>query len=418
MKMLSLLCSLVMVPITIDYLDTEHYGIWMAITSILYWFCFMDIGLGNGMRNYMAEAFARDDYEKASSYFSTAIILLTGIALVILLVALPVICLADLGRLFNTRIGGLTVVMTIAVVLSLVQFVAKNVGMVYIAMQRYAANDLIVFLGNITSVVIIFILTKTTTGNLSYVVTAALGAPTLLFLLAYIPLKRELPQLAVRVSAIDWGIARQIVGKGLGFFAIQITSCLVIFGSANVFISHYCGPEQVTVYNVSYKLFNLLIVAYTIFLSPLWNAYTDAYVKQDYAWLRSTFVRSLKMWGLSVLGGVALLAVSGWFFEKWVGDSVSIPFDVSACILVYVSAFNLNNCVTYLVNGLNKIRIQIVTSIVMTAAYLIAVLCIKGTWGIIGITLAMAGAYLLMATVHLYQCHLLLHGKARGIWDR
>ena len=30
-----LLCSLIMVPITLDYLDTENYGVWMAVTSIL-----------------------------------------------------------------------------------------------------------------------------------------------------------------------------------------------------------------------------------------------------------------------------------------------------------------------------------------------------------------------------------------------
>ena len=57
--------------------------------------------------------------------------------------------------------------------------------------------------------------------------------------------------------------AKKIIGKGLGFFIIQITSCLVIFGSANILISHYCGPEQVTIYNISYKLFNILICNYS-----------------------------------------------------------------------------------------------------------------------------------------------------------
>ncbi len=72
MKVAALACSLVMVPITIDYLNAENYGIWMAMTSILYWFAFFDVGLGNGMRNYLAEALSLGDYEKARSYFSTA----------------------------------------------------------------------------------------------------------------------------------------------------------------------------------------------------------------------------------------------------------------------------------------------------------------------------------------------------------
>jgi len=40
MKACSLLCSLIVVPITINYLNTENYGIWMAMTSIIYWFAF------------------------------------------------------------------------------------------------------------------------------------------------------------------------------------------------------------------------------------------------------------------------------------------------------------------------------------------------------------------------------------------
>ncbi len=54
MKIITLLCSLIIVPITIDYLTPEYYGIWIAMTSILYWFLFFYVGLGNCIRNYLA----------------------------------------------------------------------------------------------------------------------------------------------------------------------------------------------------------------------------------------------------------------------------------------------------------------------------------------------------------------------------
>ena len=421
MKVAVLLCSLVMVPITLNYLNAENYGIWMAMTSILYWFAFFDVGLGNGMRNYLSEAISRQDYIKARSYFSTAIFLLAIIAVLIGILSIIIIFQLDLNHIFNTHImsnKSLAYIMVVAISFSLIQFVAKNVGMVYIAMQRYAINDFIVFIGQLISTIIVYIITKTTESHLIYIVIAITSIPALVFILASIPLLKQHPQLKPSIKSIDFASAKKIIGKGLGFFIIQITSCLVIFGSANILISHYCGPEQVTVYNISYKLFNILIIIYTIIISPLWNAYTDASVKNDYAWIRKIFKKSIYLWAASLLLGLLMLLISGWFFKKWVGNSVDIPLGVSISILIYVCMFNFNNCVTYLINGLNKIKIQIITSILGTIIYLIAVcFFIKGTYGIYGISISMCVIYTLMSLVHLYQCNLLAKNKAHGIWN-
>lgn len=421
MKGCSLLCSLVMVPLTIDYLNPENYGIWMAMTSVLYWFVFMDIGLGNGMRNYLSIYFSQNDYGKARKCFATSMLLLTVIAVVIGLVVIPAIYVFDLNYVFSARhtsTATLSLSLTIAAVLSLLQFVIKNIGLVYAAMQKYAVYDFLLFLGNVFSVVVIYILTKTTEGSLPAVVATVTGIPVVVFLVAGFFMFRKYPALRPTRQSIDMSIGREIITKGLGFFFIQMTSCLFIFGSANLFIAHYCGPEQVTVYNVSFKLFNVLVIAYTILISPMWSAYTDAAVKGDWGWIRSCFRRSLLFWLASVAGGVVLLACSGWFFSVWIGDSVEIPFGVSVCILLYVCLLNLNNCATYLINGLNKIRIQMVSSFVVTVLYLGAIYVLKGSYGIIGISLSMVVAYLLMAMVHLYQCRLFIHQKARGIWNK
>lgn len=421
MKAGVLACSLIMVPITLDYLDAENYGIWMAMTSVLYWFAFFDVGLGNGMRNYMAEALSAGDKEKARSYFSTAMFILTGLAIVIAMVVMPLIQILDINIILNTESIDnkiLAMIISMAVFFTLIQFVAKNIGMAYIAMQRYLVNDLIIFIGSILSVIAVYILARTTEGNLAYVVAVFTGIPAFAFLGAAIPLFRKYPYLKPKFNCINTDIVKNIVGKGLGFFVIQITSCLVVFGSANIFISHYCGPEQVTIYNISFKLFNLLTVAYTIILSPLWNAYTDAIVKNDYGWIGRTYKRSMEILGLSVIAGLILLLVSGIFFKKWIGDTVTIPFEVSVCVLLYVCSFNFANCSAYLLNGFNKIRLQIFLSVVMTVLYLVAISYVTGQYGVVGITLSMAAVSLIEGCVYAYQARQLIAQKAVGIWNQ
>ena len=421
LKSIGMLASFLIVPVTLGYLNSEVYGIWLTMSSVLYWISFSDIGLGNGMRNYLTGAISRGNWDEARMYVSTTVVILSIIALVFGVISYIAISLLDLGHFFNTRLISekeLSTALTVAVMFTLVNFVVKNIGMIFVALQHYAVNDLLVVSGNVIALILVYILTQTVAGSLVNVVLIFTATPVLVFALSAVPIFRRYPQLRPSFKEVDMNIARRITAKGLGFFAIQITSCLVIFGSSNIFITQYCGPESVTVYNIAYKWFNIIVIAYTIVISPMWNAYTDAYVKNDMPWIDNTFRKAMKIWALTAVAGILMLAGSGLFYGLWVGDSVSVPFTVSASVLVYLLMFNLNSGITCLLNGLNKIKVQIYTSVAFTAIYL-AVVNISGErLGIEGIVSSMALCYAAMAAIHLYQCRLLTKGKAKGIWNK
>lgn len=421
LKIVGLLTSLVIVPITINYLNNEVYGIWMTITSILYWITTFDIGLGNGMRNYLAEALATNDTKLGKKYICTTMLLLSLIALSMAIVLLYPLITINFNSFFNTNaIAGneLRMAVVIAVGFTLMNFVLKNIGMIFVAMQKYAINDLLSISGNVIALILIYILTKVTTGNLVLVVLAYTMTSCVAFLLAAIPLFWKHPELKPSLRFFDKSLGKKIVGKGFGFFVIQISSCLVIFGAANFFITQSCGPAAVTTYNIAYKFFNLLVIAYTIILAPMWNAYTDAYVKGDMQWIKATFNKALKFWVLSICGGLGMLLICNLFYKLWIGNMVNVPLSVSASTLIYVCFFNLNNCATYLINGLNKIFVQIIISLAVTTLYIITVLAFGRKLGVEGIVLSMAASYAVMSVVHLYQCRKLINGKADGIWNK
>ena len=388
---------------------------------MLFWISTFDIGLGNGMRNYLTKAISEKNLALGRKYISTTLSLLSLIAITIGFFLLIPLFTINFNKFFNTfAISNVDLrnALFVALAFTLLNFVTKNIGLIFVAMQKYAINDLLSVLGNLLSLAIIFILTKTTSPNLLYVIFTYTATQCFVYLFAAIPLFTKYKELRPSLNYFDRSLSRQIVGKGLGFFVIQISSCLVIFGAANIFITQFCGPATVTTYNIAYKFFNLLVIAYTIILSPMWNAYTDAYVKGDLKWINQTFNRALKLWGLSVVGGCIMLVGCQTFYHLWVGEKVIVPFTVSLSTLIYVSFFNLNNCVTYLINGLNKIRIQIITSLVFTALYIGIVLLLGKKLGIEGVVLSMAGSYACMSLIHLYQCRLLIKKKAKGIWNK
>ncbi|MBQ5689942.1 MAG: hypothetical protein IIV24_00450, partial [Alistipes sp.] len=52
---LSFLISFLYVPLLYGALDTNSYGVWLTLTSLVAWVAMFDIGLGNGLRNKLAE---------------------------------------------------------------------------------------------------------------------------------------------------------------------------------------------------------------------------------------------------------------------------------------------------------------------------------------------------------------------------
>ena len=50
-KIADTMVHLLLVPLTLGYLNAYEYGIWLTLNSILAWINSFDIGLGNGLRN-------------------------------------------------------------------------------------------------------------------------------------------------------------------------------------------------------------------------------------------------------------------------------------------------------------------------------------------------------------------------------
>ena len=78
-KVFSVLLSFVYIPLVMEYLGEEIYGVWAAILSVLSWIEYMDIGIGNGLRNRLTEKLGEGDIKTARELISSAYMLLSFI---------------------------------------------------------------------------------------------------------------------------------------------------------------------------------------------------------------------------------------------------------------------------------------------------------------------------------------------------
>ena len=122
------------------------------------------------------------------------------------------------------------------------------------------------------------------------------------------------------------------------------------------------------------------------------------------------------MWGFTAGIGLLMLLVSPWVYEIWIGDALDIPFSVSFSIFVYFCFLNLSNCASYLLNGLNIIYVQLLSSIFVTILYLLIVFPMGGYFYIEGVSWSMTLSFVILSLIRFYQVKKVFNGTASGCW--
>jgi len=365
-KALAIGLSYLLVPLTINYLNIEQYGIWMTLLSVMSWVAFFDIGLGNGLRNKLAEAVSLNSIKLARTYVSTAYLAVTLIALLfffILILALP---FTPWDKIFNTASVTNTELLKVVFVVGfffLFNFVLSLCNQMFYAYQEASLATLRSVLLNLFALIAIYILIHHASGNLLYLgICYGLSMVLSNLILIFYFFKKHSTVIPSK-KYIELGKIREIAFLGVKFFIIQI-AVLVIFATDNMIITQILGPAEVTSYNVVFKLFSVITIVHGIMIAPLWSAYTDAYAKGDTNWIRNT-LKKLNLLMIPIMIAVSILIVFAKdIINIWVGPEIEFPCLLAVLMGVYVIISVWNNIYAYFVNGIGRITPQLYSAII------------------------------------------------------
>ena len=421
LKGLSILISLILVPLTLSYLNQYEYGIWLTLSSVLSWVYLFDIGLGNGLRNKLTEALALNNIKLAKVYVSTSFYSLLIIVVGIYAIFLLLQSFIDWYTILNVdqeKVSNLSSIVIIVFAFFCTSFVLKIIGNIYMAYQQSAINDLFTFLGNAVSLILIYICTLLVEkGSLEQVAVIYSAAPVIVYFIAFPITFIKLKDIKPSIRCVKFVYLRELMSLGMQFFIIQI-ACLVLFMTSNLIISRMFGPELVTPYNIAYKYFSLISTGFTIVITPIWSAVTDAYVCKDYSWIRHTMNKLLLLWALSVTLSVVMVIVSNCFYKFWVGNEVAIPYSLSVLCAAYVCILNWNNIFNYFLNGVGKIRLQLYATLLVSIVFLPLAFIMGKNMGVNGVILALCICMLCNSVWAPIQYRKIINIKDSGIWSK
>lgn len=419
LKVIDIFIYLLLVPVTLGYLNPYEYGIWLTINSVLSWINSFDIGLGNGLRNRLAEALAHDDYEKGKALISTTLIILALIMGLLIALVSTIFPYLDCYGIFGTtyeQVPNLNEVILVSFIIFCVNFVLKIIGNVFLALQLPAINYGISTGAHLFSLLIILLLKYTTEASLFNVAVAYSIAPTIVYLTAFpITFCGRYKNLKPSFKYFNKQYINSLMSVGLQFFVLQIAS-IVLFAMTNLIISHHFGPENVTEYNIAYRFFYLVVNLTMLFLSPMWSATTDAYARGDLSWIDISIKRIRKILILIGFGLTIMVVFSKFFYHVWIGDDVQVSYCLSLSLAIYVYIIIWSQAYSFFLNGMGKLKIQMINTILMAIVFYPLCLVFKEL-GTIGIVIAMSLVNLSGLFFNIKQFNKVITGKAIGIWN-
>jgi len=358
---------LLLVPMTLNYLEPEKFGIWMTLSSIIEMMILFELGMGNGLRNKLANSLANNQIELSREYISTtyalsAIILVPLLTLLLLMnqfVNWSVILNAStvLASEINELVSWMLLFYGIKLFTGLILSIVK-------ANHLPVLGGLIELITDLLSLMVIYFLIEFTDNSLLY-----LGVSKFL-IISMVPLvgsmffyKIYFKNQAPSFKYVKFNKSKDILKLSWKFFIIQISS-IIIFATDNVIISRLFGPESVTPYAIVFQYFNLITVFFAIVSTPLWSAYTEAYAKGDIKWITATLKKMLKLWLVTILCVMGMILIAEDVIHFWLGRELKLGNYLIVLMGLYVILQAWNRIFNWLLSGINCLKCTFYTMII------------------------------------------------------
>lgn len=422
LKGVSILCTLLIVPLTINYVSSYEYGIWLTISSLVAWLSFFDIGIGNGLRNRFIEAIENHDPIRARIYVSTAYAIITLIVVSVWLMAVSASNFINWCKILNADVAlRRELLYTVLIVITnfSVLFVLGLNRTLLNAIQKPALASTFDTASQVLLCVILLVVTHFTEGNLIYLALAMGGTSMFVLIVSNIWTYRTvLKDYRPSVKFVKFKYAKDIMSLGIMFFFLQILA-IAFYQTNNLIISHYLGPNEVTVYNIAFKYMQVLPMAFTIILTPFWSAFTEAMVNEDYDWMKSVRRRLMQTLLLFGIIGFVMALLSPFIYKIWIKDVVLVPFAVTFLVYIFQMLNMWGTLWTQLLSGLGKIRLQVICSAVCCLSYIPICCYFCDKFGLIGLLIVSVSLPLLCTSwFGVIQTNKILNKTASGIWDK
>lgn len=395
-KIFSAGINLITVPLTLNYLGAERYGLWMAISSMLALMSFADLGLGNGLLNAVSRANGNKDDQEARVAVSSTFFILLFIATLLFIIFISIYPFVSWENVFNVKSNiaineaGPTMVVLVAMLLINMPF-----GVIQRIQEGYQEGykfQLWLIVGSILSLLGLLLCIYFKCGLVWLVISFSGGQFIATVLNGAVLFLKTRTYLKPRLKYFDLNIGKQLISTGLIFFILGLFT-LLGNASDNLVLAQTMGAKAVAGYEIVKKIF--LFSMFTQFIiQPLWPAFAEAMASGDIEWAKRTLKKGL----LLSIGGGAIMTLPLLIFGRqiiiiWVGKEFMPSWSLLIGFYMYVIVANYGGVMSTFLNSGPLLRKQIVIVGIASLSSLLLKIILSINFGVSGIIWATVIGY-------------------------
>lgn len=373
-----IMMGFLLMPLSIFFVGKNEYGIWLTISSVVAWLSLVDVGMGHGLRNNLVYAIANRKMKLAKIYVSTTYFILTLIMLLVLVIFFILQPYLDWSKILNISSEMEEATKKVVVIVFCyfcLTFILKIVNSIFFAYQKAAYTAFIDLGIQFFSLISVFILGFLIKGSLLYLCVAMCFLPSIFALIFNVILfKTSYNAIAPSIRYFRFWCVKNLIGLSFKFFIIQM-AVVIQYQTANIIIANFFSVGDVTSYNIVFKYFSMLTMIFGLIATPLWSAATDAYHKNDFAWIKRVVNKFMKLMLVFIIGGGIMLLCSGLVYDIWIvrwteNQEIILPFALSFWCFIY-SIFTLPGLIfVNILNGVGAVKIQFLLCLITPFLYI------------------------------------------------
>lgn len=415
----SIIISLLIVPLTLGYVSSDLYGIWLTLSSIIMWLNFFDIGFTLGLKNKLTEAIALGDMQRGKVLVSTTYFMMIAIFIplcILLEMIIPHINWASFLNVTGNYNPDIIKTLHILAACLCAQMIVNVLTAVLAAYQKVALSSAFPVIGNFISLFIILLLTKYCPPSLSLLALAVSTIPIFVIIIAsFILFSSSFKAVAPSWNFVKKKQIKDLFNLGSKFFLIQ-AQIVVLYQCTNILISNLSGPSDVTSYNIAYKYITISMMILTIIMAPLWPAFTEAYTKNDYSWMKNVYNKMCKLWGGLTVIVILMIIVSPIVYQLWIGEKAHVPLIMTVLIGIYTIVHSWDIIQVNMINGVGAIKLQTYMTLIGLIVHIPLSLFLGRYVSCYGVIISMIVINMIYSTTFTIQIRKILNKTAKGLW--
>ncbi len=321
-------------PVMVHHLGAVDYGVWVLAGSVLDYYGLLDLGMRSAMFRYVSLFRGESLREEVDRTFSSALLLVTGIAVLICTLSIGLACQAP--RFIHVQgatpklYGWLLFLLGTSIA---VMFPTRMLATYISAHNRWDLYNAAGIANTVTRAIVMLVLLKLGYGILAIAI-ATLAVAFLSLGQHIIFLFAADPRVQITFHLATSGRIRELFGFSMRSLLVSLGDYLRFYSDSAV-IASVLAVGLVTPFNVATRLIECFRSVVIAAGGPVFGAMTELNGACRQIELRALLLRSTRLLALlSILGGVLLLADGRMLLHLWLGEEL-----VSAYPLVAVLAF-------------------------------------------------------------------------------